>query len=162
MAPANRTHGTIQSRLAYLLTRHLDERGSLCVVVTEPGIVPPVLSEQNVRVPDLGVTCSPYEAEEPTLSDPVLLIEILSPSNRAETWANVWAYTTIPSLREILVLRSDVIGAQLLRRQADGTWREHSAAIGAGELVLESIDFRFPIAELYARTRLRPNAPTSP
>ena len=32
------------------------------------------------------------------LADPVLLVEILSPSNQAESRANVWAYTTIPSV----------------------------------------------------------------
>jgi hypothetical protein len=40
---------------------------------------------------------SGHDEEESALTDPVLLIEILSPSNQAETWANVWAYATIPS-----------------------------------------------------------------
>ena len=57
-----------------------------------------------------------YQQEEYDASDPVLLVEILSPSNRAETWTNVWAYTTIPSVREILVLHSLRIRAELLRR----------------------------------------------
>ena len=47
-----------------------------------------------MRVPDLAVSCSPFELTQPAPTDPVLIVEILSPSNRAETWANVWAYTS--------------------------------------------------------------------
>ena len=43
-------------------------------------IVPGVRASRNRRVPDLGVTCAPPE--------PILLIEILSPSNEAETRTN--------------------------------------------------------------------------
>ena len=56
--------------------------------------------------------------------DPVLLIEILSPSNEAQTRANIWAYTTIPSVREILAVHSTRIEAELLRRNPDGSWPE--------------------------------------
>jgi hypothetical protein len=57
--------------------------------VVTPGVVPHVQSSHNMRVPDLAVTCSDYETEEAELTDPVLIVEILSPSNQAETWANV-------------------------------------------------------------------------
>jgi hypothetical protein len=39
-------------------------------------------------------------------ADPVPLIEIQSPGNQAQTWSNVWAYTSITSVMEILVLHS--------------------------------------------------------
>ena len=35
-----------------------------------------------------------------SLADPLLLVEILSPSNEAKTRVNEWAYATIPSVRE--------------------------------------------------------------
>ncbi|HEX5325994.1 MAG TPA: Uma2 family endonuclease [Acetobacteraceae bacterium] len=154
MAPANRTHGAIQAELASMIRNHLAERSSPCSVITAPGVVPRVQSRINVRVPDLGVTCSNYHAEEPTISDPVLLIEILSPSNHAETWSNVWTYTTIPSVREILIVRTVTIGAELLRRSPDGTWPERPEMIEHGELQLDSIEFHVPIAALYRTTRL--------
>jgi hypothetical protein len=49
------------------------------------------------------------------------VVGILSPSNKAETWANVWSYVTIPSVWEILVLHTAHIRADLLRREDDGT-----------------------------------------
>jgi Uma2 family endonuclease len=154
MAPANRTHGAVQAELCSLVRNHLAERSSPCSVITTPGVIPRVQSETNVRVPDLAVTCSGYDAEESALANPVLLIEILSPSNQAETWANVWAYTTIPTVQEILVLKTAAIGAELLRRDQDGSWPKQPLAIEAGELTLKSIGFSIPLAAAYRTTRL--------
>jgi Uma2 family endonuclease len=154
MAPASRTHGALQNELGHLLADHLARRASPCSVITMPGVMPHVQSDTNMRVPDLAVTCSGYEAEEAALTDPVLLIEILSPSNQAETWANVWAYTTIPSVSEILVVRTATIGAELLRRLPDGTWPKRPERIEAGEIVLASIGFSVPLAAIYRTTRL--------
>ena len=89
--------------------------------MTEPGIVPRVRANRNYRVPDLGVTCAP-PSHDLMVSEPIVLIEILSPSNEADTRANIWAYTTVPSVREILAIRSTRIEAELLVRGADGTW----------------------------------------
>lgn len=130
------------------------QRGNPCSVLPTSGVVPRIRSQSNFRIPDLAVTCAPYSEEEYALSEPVLLIEILSPSNQAETWTNVWAYTTIPSVREILIVRSAVIGAELLRRDADGNWPERSITIEDGVLELQSIDFRIELSAIYQRTRL--------
>jgi len=89
------------------------------------------------------------------LTDPMLIAEILSPNNQAETWASVWAYTTIPSVQEILVLRTTTIRADLLRRGLDGTWPRQPDTITDGDLLLDSIGFRTPLADLYRSTRLR-------
>ena len=156
MAPANRSHGAIQNELGRLLANHLVEAGSPCSVVATPGVTPGVKTEQNVRIPDLAVACSRYDTEEATLAEPILLIEILSPSNQVETWINVWSYTTIPSVQEILVLQSKSIEAQLLRRRIDGTWPDQADRIEAGDLTLESIDFRAPLGSIYRTTRLDP------
>ena len=154
MAPANRTHGAIQGELGGLVRDHLRDRGSPCSLVVTPGVIPHVQSDTNIRVPDLAVTCSGYETEETALTDPVLLVEILSPSNQAETWANVWAYTTIPSVQEILVVKTAAIGAELLRRNADGTWPKQPLSIASGDVILESIGFQVALTALYRTTRL--------
>ncbi len=155
MAPASPTHAAIQSEVSGLLRDHLNARHSPCFVVTAPGIIPRVQAHINMRIPDLAVTCSPSLPGDKALRDPVLIIEILSPSNRAETWMNVWSYTTIPSVREILVIHSEAIGADLLRRGADGTWPERPLAIEAGDLTLDSIGYTGPIAAFYRNTWLR-------
>jgi Uma2 family endonuclease len=155
MAPASTIQGFLQNELGRLIGNHLLDKASGCEVVANPGIVPRLLSEHNVRIPDLAVTCSPLVVGQATLSDPVLLIEILSPSNQAKTWTNVWAYTSILSVQEILVLRADRIAAELLRRSPQGEWPDRPIAITEGDLLLESIGFRVALTDLYARTGLR-------
>jgi Uma2 family endonuclease len=154
MAPAAEQHGAIQNELGRLLANHLAERASPCRVITAPGIVPRVRANENFRVPDLGVTCAPPSREVMVL-EPVLLIEILSPSNEPETRANVWTYTTIPSVQEILLVRSTRVEAELLRRGSDGTWPEQPVIIRPTDVLeLTSLDFTAPLASLYRTTGL--------
>ena len=154
MAPAGTIHAFLQNELGRRIGNHLLERGRACEALSNPGVTPHLLSAHNVRIPDLGVTCSPL-APGQTLTDPVLLIEILSPSNQAKTWSNVWAYTSIPSVQEILVLHSTRMQAELLRRTPEGGWPEEPKQITSGELLLASIDFRVAMTDLYARTGIK-------
>jgi Uma2 family endonuclease len=148
-APARFGHNALTIELASLLRNRLAERGSPCVVVATPGVVPHVRAGVDVHVPDLGVTCTPVPPDAVFLPAPVLLVEILSPGNERETWANVWAYTTIPSVREILTLHTKEIRAELLRRQPDGNWPANTLQVTEGELVLDSLGFAAPVAALY-------------
>jgi Uma2 family endonuclease len=154
MAPASITHGTIQASLARLLGNHLVGTG--CRVITAPGVIPRVRSSANMRVPDLGVNCIADTAGQRALPDPILIIEILSPSNEAETRQNVWAYASIPSVQEILLVRSTEIAAELLRRQADGNWPAQPQTLeGGADIALDSIGFRAKLGDFYEDTHLR-------
>ncbi len=154
MAPPTDAHGSIQSELARLIGNHLVERGRRCRVVTAPGVVPRVRSDQNMLIPDLGVTCAPPSTGR-AIPEPVVLVEILSPSNERETRANLWAYTTIPSVAEILVIGSVRVFAELLRRRPDGSWPEQPEVLGAADtLRLESLGFAAPLIAAYATTAL--------
>jgi Uma2 family endonuclease len=153
MAPASETHNIIQGELGALIRNHLVAMGRRCTLVPNAGIVPHVRSDRNVRIPDLAVTCVRSAQESQSTSDPVLLVEILSPSNQAETWINVWAYTAIPSVQEILVLHSTAIRAEMLRRDANGNWPERPELMEDGMLELHSIGLQLPLAAAYGGTR---------
>ncbi len=154
MTPPLRTHGAIAGELAGYLAVHFRETRSAWSVIVEAGIVPRLLGAHNMRVADLAVARTPYDTEERAVTDPVLIVEILSPSNQADTWANVWTYTSIQSVQEILVVRAHVIGAELLRRRPDGSWPGEPETITDGDLALDSIGFRVELAALYRTTRL--------
>ena len=73
-----------------------------------------------------------------------------SESNRHHTEANVWAYTTVPSVQDILMLHSGELRASLLRRQTDGNWPADSSVLGPDdEVELASFGFRHPLAAFY-------------
>ena len=154
MAPANRTHGAIQNELGRLIGNHLAAKLSVGSAVANPGVIPHIQSAHNVRIPDIAVTLTGYVSEEQALNDPVLMIEILSMSNRAETWSNVWTYTTIPSVREIVVVHTVSVRANVLRRLADGSWPKEPESVVDGDLALESIGFSVPLADIYRTSRL--------
>jgi Uma2 family endonuclease len=153
MAPGNVTHGALQSEISRLLGNHLLKQRSACRVLTEPGIVPRVRANRNYRVPDLGVTRAPPTLDQ-MMPEPLLLIEILSPSNETETWANIWAYTTIPTIAEILAVHSTRIEAELLRRGADGSWPKEPEIIGPdGPWRCTASDIRRPLSHYTGRRR---------
>jgi Uma2 family endonuclease len=154
MAPGSDAHGAIQAELAALLRNHLLDRRSPCRVVTEPGIVPKLRADRNYRIPDIGVTCAPPSAAL-MLPEPILLIEILSPSNEVETWANVWTYASIPSVAEILVVHSTRVAAEMLRREPNGQWPDEPVPLGSDDMItLTSIGFGVPLRDIYRTTVL--------
>ena len=151
MAPASDLHGSIHAEIGFLFSNHLRQHRPSCRVVVAPGISPRVRANTNVRVPDLAVTCQPPSRERHLMEQPVLAVQILSPSNEVKTWGNIWAYTTIPSMQDVLVVRSLEIGVELLTRQSDGSWPDE-AQQAAGRVRLASIGAEFDIADLYATT----------
>ena len=100
MAPASQNHGALQQEIGRQIGNHLIEKRPGCRVIANPGIVPHMRSTLNARIPGIGVTRGP-RSDAHMMPNPVLLIEVLSPSNETETWRNVWSYTTIPSVQEI-------------------------------------------------------------
>jgi Uma2 family endonuclease len=148
MAPPSDRHALIHSETNRLLGNHLAERRPDCRIGIGSGLRP---NDYNVRIPDLTVACGPAATDGRLLTEPLVVIEILSPSNASDTWANVALYMTMPSTHEILVLRSDSFYADLLRRQPDGAWTRLTLA-GGDTVTLESIGFSVPLAAFYRTT----------
>jgi Uma2 family endonuclease len=122
MAPGSETHAALQGEIGALLRNHLLSSGSQRRLLSQPGIVPRVRANRNFRIADLAVTCAP-PALGLMVPDPILL-EMLSQGNEAQTRANIWAYTTIPTVREIVAVHSTRIEAEFLCRGADQSWPE--------------------------------------
>ena len=84
-----------------------------------------------------------------------MVVEILSPRNESKTRENVWAYATIPTMREILLIRSTRIAAEMIRRGADESWPSNPQPIEADAMLfLESLDFSCRLAAIYENTHL--------
>jgi Uma2 family endonuclease len=150
MARASPKHGAIQAEAARIIRNHLAERLPGCRVVIEAGVQPKVHADSNVREPDVAVTCAEWGADAKVLPEPLLLIEILPPSNKTETWANVWSYVGIPSVAEILVLHTAEFRAQLLRRDQAGDWPDNPTKLTLGDDVeLASIGFTVTLGAFY-------------
>jgi Uma2 family endonuclease len=149
------THGSMHATVAYLLTAHLRAKHPGCRVVIGGGVKPRLQAKWNYRIPDLAVTCGRSDKRVHDVPDPVIIIELLSPSNRAETWDNVRNYATLPSVSEIVVIDTESVSADVLVRDDKGLWPANSLKVEAGGFVtFASIGFEMPLNDAYRGTHL--------
>lgn len=156
MAPASDTHGTIQINIAVAVRLHLDATRPGCRVVGAPGIQARLRADWNHRIPEIGVTCAPNRSGAIMMPEPILLVEVLSPSNVQDTWSNIPLYASVPSVQEILVVHSTAVKCEVLRRAADQSWPDNPAVTAGldGTVRLASIDMILPLAQIYWSTHL--------
>ena len=71
-------------------------------------------------VPDIAVTYEPNESGWQAMVDPILIVEILSPSTkRTDRRLELPAYQTVESVREIMLIDADSHHGELYRREND-------------------------------------------
>jgi Uma2 family endonuclease len=152
MSGASRTHDRICAQLHGLIDRHLSDgncewfTSDMRVLVEISGLY---------TYPDLSAVCGePQFADDyfDTLLNPILLVEILSPSTedhdrgRKADW-----YRKIPSLKELLLILQESYEVHIERRMPDGTWLLISAAGLDATVELQSIGYTLRLSELYKR-----------
>ncbi len=106
------------------------------------------------RYPDLSVVCGKPEFEEITgllsLTNPVLLIEILSPSTEAfDRGEKFTHYKSIPSFREYLLVAANKKHITQYVRQSERAWLQ--TEYGEGEsLPLTTLECDLDVDEIYS------------
>ena len=149
------THNHIAGNLMDLMASQLKLTRPGWRGVARPGIQPNLRAIWNFRVPDFCVACGPSRPGQFVTQDPILIAEVLSPGNSQDTYENVRAYATLSSVKEILVVYSTSMKAELLRRDASGAWPANPDMIEAGSTIaLETIGGTIALAECYAGTYL--------
>lgn len=156
MAPTVVIHSIIQGTAASIFRAQLKSTRRPCRLGTETAIQPGIANNRNVRIPDMAISCTPPGPPgERFLPQPQVVVEVLSPSNEKETRINVWAYFTIASLRDIVLLHTDRMEAEVLSRDADGNWPADPAIVGPGDILsVGSLDFSTPLRDFYEDTHL--------
>lgn len=151
LAGAGERHVTVALNVAMALRQHL--AGTPCrTFITDMKLR--VESVDAYFYPDVLVTCSPRDAADPLVKrDPVLLVEVLSPTTAAFDRGDKFAACrTLPSLREVLLIDPDARRCDLFRRQPlDGgeAWVLHPSEPAEG-LRLDSVDLALTAAALWA------------
>lgn len=156
MAPASATHGIIQGNIITAINTRLRALRSSCRAGTEAPIIPPLGKRINARAPDVSVTCSP-PSDDGTFVDPVLIVEVMSPSNEADTWESIHALAGLQSLKEVLVVQSTRVEVEVYRRDGKGAWlSKPETADGSSStgLRLDSVDLDLAVSEIYRGTHL--------
>lgn len=152
MSGGSRRHERITAQLSMLVGQHL--RGGECewfvanmrVLVEASGLY---------TYPDLTVVCGEQQFVDlhiDTLTNPTLLIEVLSPSTEAyDRGRKAAMYRKIPSLQELLLISQESYEVELYRRAPDGTWSLLEAEGLEATIRLASIGYTLRLSELYER-----------
>lgn len=152
MTGASRAHNLISTYTAASLINQL--RGRPCEVYA---------SDMRVRVsatglytyPDVTVVCgNPQFADSAldTLLNPVLVIEVLSPSTESyDRGKKFQHYRQLESLREYVLISQDSPRIERFLRQDDGTWLLTDAAGLDASLELASVACTLALAEVYEK-----------
>jgi Uma2 family endonuclease len=153
MAGTSKSHNEIIANINERLRIHL--RGNNCrSFFTNIKVL--VQKLNRYYYPDLIVVCGEDDESEYFTRKPTLIIEILSPSTTlTDRREKMFAYKEIESLREYVMVEQNRMYAEIYRRREDGNlwdWIEFEAG---EEIDLASLNFKMPMAEIYAGVELQ-------
>lgn len=148
MTGGSRTHNKISGNLYAALHQHI--KGTLCEVYMND-VKLKIAHKHSYYYPDLMLGCSRDESDAYYLTQPCLLIEVLSPSTaRTDRREKLIAYQSIPSLREYCLVAQRKQQVERYHRQDEaGLW--HLTVYEKGDQVTFScIDYPLDMNEIYA------------
>ena len=155
MAGARMPHITIAANALALF--HNQFRGRNCRVLG---------SDMRVKVsqtglytyPDIVAVCGEPQLEDSgldTLLNPVLIVEVLSPSTEAYDRGRKFEhYRTIASFMQYVLIATDRISVDVYTRDREGRWILTSASKPEDVIQLSSVECSLRVADLYENTDL--------
>jgi Uma2 family endonuclease len=147
MAPPAEAHRILAVRLVSRIDAALAGRRP-CNAQIEPGVVRPDRAD-SYYVPDIAVTCEPNEPGRQAMADPILIVQILSPSTeRTDRRLKLPVYQAMESVREIMLIDADSHHAELYRRE-NNRWGIQLVRGIEATLFLASVDIQISMSELY-------------
>jgi Uma2 family endonuclease len=147
MAPGSMRHSIIKTNVGFALGQAVQGRG--CSVLIDG---PQILTDEISAIPDVVVTCSQLDLSTPVVTEPTIIVEVMSPKSEADDTGRKWqAYQKIPSLRHYILLSQDQRLVNLHSRAGD-LWRERF--LSAGAIELDDPPVHLEIDAIYAATDL--------
>ncbi len=150
MSGVHPNHSRLELRLARLLGEQIEKRG--CTVFSS-NLRVKVPSMSPYRYPDLSALCSKPEFEEHSgllcLTNPVVLVEILSPSTEAfDRGEKFTHYKSIASFREYLLIAQNKKNITHYLKQSERAWLQ--TEYSAGEVLqIASLECELDVDALY-------------
>ena len=134
-------HNRVILNLAAQISAHLD--GTPCQVFAETMKVR--LADEGVLYPDVMVTCGKAQAgDEQTITDPKLIIEVLSPSTKGYDKRDKFVlYRSLASLREYVLIDPSSREVEVFTMTEAGWLLTDQTS--ASDLVLASVGCRLPM-----------------
>ena len=110
----------------------------------------------GVAYPDVVATCSEVGPKKDEVPEPVLIVEVLSPSTESLDRGAKWlGYQTVASLRQYVLVSQDERQVELFQRRADG-WAYTVIKGEEAALTFAVGEARMTMVEIYEDTSLDP------
>ena len=147
MAPPAAAHRMLAMRLGSRIDFALEKRRP-CNAQGDAGVIRPERADTYFEA-DIAATCERHEFGQQALTQPFLIVEILSPSTeRHDRRVKLPVYRQIETVQEIALIASDEIYAEVHRR-AGPQWITEIMRGGQAVLSLTSIPIEIRLSDLY-------------
>lgn len=149
-------HNTISASIIIHIGNLLSDKD--CTVTTSDTRVH-VLGKKAYRYPDVTVFCGDaayLEGRTDTITNPVLLVEVLSPGTALGDRNDKLAeYTQIKSLQAYVLVAQDMPRVEIYRRYEGDRWLyEYATGLEAEiEVPIAATVMRLPLTQIYRRVR---------
>jgi Uma2 family endonuclease len=104
-----------------------------------------------VRYADAVITCSKQHSDAHTLTDPQVVVELISPgSERVDRIVKLREYAAVPSILRYVIVESTTIGLTVHERTQPGEiWRSTSLENLSDTLHIPEVGIEFSVDEIY-------------
>lgn len=144
-------HNIIIDNLHPMIKDHL--RGTPCRSFTT-GVKVRVEATSSFYYPDILVSCTPVNTEAYFFEEPILIVEVTSPSTAAiDRREKRNAYRQLKSLKEYLIVHQSQRRVEVFRKTASGKFAAAEQFIGEGAFSIDSLpngSLVIDLAQLYA------------
>lgn len=154
MAGASTNHNLIKENVGFHINSRIRSDGKGCRSMSSDQRVS-VPTNSMYAYPDIVVVCGPCQYHDDaldTITNPMLIVEILSPGTAAFDRGDKFAlYRHSPTFVEYILIDSGKIRAEVYRKHEQGNWFLASEADKLDEAIeLASISLSLPMATVYA------------
>lgn len=153
MAGAGRRHDIVVANAQRLIGNHL--LGHPCRPFTADTYIR--IPAGNRRQADAGIDCGSPADESLEAAEPVLVVEVLSPTTRIfDCTDKLEEYKTVRWLTYILLVDTQYPQVRLYTRDAGGVWTSERIMGLESRVVIPKFNMELPLADLYNRLEFRP------
>lgn len=159
MAGATREHNEIVANLIREIGNHLKEK-DCAIYPSDFRVTTP--AARSYFYPDAAVVCGNLQMQPhvfDTLQNPVIIFEVMSEgTENNDRGYKFFYYQQIQSLQEYILIDSRKESVEVIRRQANDTWKFEKLTSANGKLELNSIGCTLPFDDIYYRVQFPPLA----
>lgn len=149
MVGARWEHNRICQNVSTAMMNEFRRRGSDCRPFQETFWLKERLMDLAC-FPDVMIRCGPLEPDATSISDPIVLVEVVSKgSAQRDRWEKWGLYQRLPSLRHYVLIERGYLAVDVIDRVEGGFFERPRLSKPDDRLKLPAVEFEMSLAEIY-------------